>query len=87
MESLILYLVIINAVGFAIMLIDKYKSQKKAWRISEAALIAVAAVGGSLGVLFGMYAARHKTRKPKFTIGVPLLLLVHIALLTILCNK
>lgn len=84
MELLVLYLVIINAFGFAIMLIDKCKSQKKAWRVPEAALMTVAAIGGSLGSLLGMYTARHKTRKPKFAVGVPLLLLLHIVLLTLL---
>ena len=80
MEYLVLYLGIINAFAFAIMLIDKRKAQKKAWRIS-------AAIGGSLGVLLGMYAARHKTRKPKFSIGIPLILLVHILLLLFICEK
>lgn len=84
MEYLVLYLGIINAFALAIMLIDKYKAKKKAWRIPEAVLMTVAALGGSLGILFGMYAARHKTRKPKFAVGVPLLLLLHIVLLTLL---
>lgn len=84
MEYLVLYLGIINAFALAIMLIDKYKAKKKAWRIPEAVLMTVAALGGSLGVLFGMYSARHKTRKPKFAVGVPFLLLLHIVLLTLL---
>lgn len=84
MEYLVLYLGIINAFALAIMLIDKYKAKKKAWRIPEAVLMTVAALGGSLGSLIGMYSARHKTRKPKFAVGVPLLLLLHIVLLTLL---
>ena len=87
MEYLVLYLGIINAFAFASMLIDKRKAQKKAWRISEAVRMTVAAIGGSLGVLLGMYAARHKTRKPKFSIGIPLILLVHILLLLFICEK
>lgn len=87
MEYLVLYLGIINAFALAIMLIDKYKAKKKAWRIPEAVLMTVAALGGSLGVLFGMYSARHKTRKPKFAVGVPLLLLLHIVLFAFLNNQ
>ena len=50
-------------------------------RIPEALLLAFAACFGSLGVLAGMYVCRHKTRKPLFTITVPLLLLAQCAIL------
>lgn len=72
------YLLLINALGFALMLIDKYKAKKKLWRIPEATLMGVAALGGSLGSLIGMYTVRHKTRHPKFTIGIPVLLALQI---------
>ena len=75
MEPLSIYLIIINALGFLLMRIDKQKAKKKRWRIPDAA------VGGSLGSLMGMYAFRHKTRHTKFTVGVPLLMTVHIILL------
>lgn len=84
MEYLVLYLFLINAAGFLIMLADKHKAQKKAWRIPEATLMGVAAIGGSLGVLLGMYRFRHKTKHPKFTVGVPLLLVLHTMLLIFL---
>lgn len=84
MKYLFLYLLLINAVGFFIMLIDKRKAKKKAWRISEATLMTVAAIGGSLGSLIGMYQFRHKTKHKKFTIGIPLLLILHIILLLLL---
>lgn len=84
MKYFYLYLLLINAVGYLIMLIDKRKAKKGAWRIPEATLIGVAAIGGSLGSLLGMYHFRHKTRHKKFTIGVPLLLIAHIALLIFL---
>lgn len=66
------------------MLVDKIKAKKKAWRISEATLLTVAAIGGSLGSLIGMYTFRHKTLHPKFTIGVPICLALHIVALVIL---
>lgn len=60
------------------MLADKHKARKKKWRIPEATLIGAAVLGGSLGVLLGMYTARHKTRHLKFAIGVPVILAVQI---------
>ena len=74
MKFIIAYLLIINAVGFLLMLADKHKARKKKWRIPEATLMSTAALGGSIGVLTGMYAVRHKTKHIKFTIGVPLIL-------------
>lgn len=79
MKYLILYLLIINAVGFILMLVDKYKARKNLWRIPEATLMGVAAIGGSIGSLLGMYTFRHKTKHPKFTIGIPVILALQIA--------
>ena len=62
MELILLYLITINAAGFALMLVDKYQARKNLWRIPESTLITVCAIGGSLGCLVGMYAVRHKTR-------------------------
>lgn len=78
MKYLLAYLVIINAAGFLIMLIDKRKAQKNLWRIPERTIMSVAVCGGSIGVLLGMYAFRHKTKHLKFTIGVPVILSVQI---------
>lgn len=73
-KLILLYLVIINAAGFLLMLADKRKARKKLWRIPEATLLGVAAAGGSVGSLMGMYTFRHKTRHLKFTIGLPVIL-------------
>ncbi len=78
-KLILLYLLIINAVGFVLMLVDKQKAKRNLWRIPEATLMGVAAIGGSAGSLIGMYAFRHKTKHPKFTIGIPLILAVQIA--------
>lgn len=80
MKPVLIYLLSVNALGFLLMLIDKYKARKKLWRIPEATLMWVAALGGSLGSLLGMYTVRHKTQHPKFTIGVPALLALQIIL-------
>lgn len=78
MKPLLVYLVIINALGFLLMLIDKQKAKKNLWRIPEATLIGTAFLGGSLGCLAGMHAVRHKTKHPKFTLGIPVILAVQI---------
>ena len=77
---ILLYLTIINAAGFLLMLIDKQKARRGAWRIPEATLIGAAALGGSIGVLAGMYLVRHKTRHLKFTLGVPFILIVQLVM-------
>ena len=78
MKYLLAYLVIINAAGFLIMLIDKRKAQKNLWRIPERTIMSIAVSGGSIGVLLGMDTFRHKTKHLKFTIGVPVILAVQI---------
>lgn len=79
-KLILLYLLIINAIGFVLMLADKLRAQKNLWRIPEATLLTAAALGGSIGSLIGMYTIRHKTKHLKFTLGVPLILIAQIAL-------
>ena len=74
MKLLLYYLLIINAAGFLLMLVDKWKAKKNRWRVRESTLLLVAALGGSVGSLLGMYLFRHKTRHLKFTLGIPLIL-------------
>lgn len=74
------YLILVNAAAFLLMLVDKQKAKKKKWRIPEATLMEVAALGGSVGALAGMYAFRHKTKHTKFTVGIPVILILQIVL-------
>ena len=87
MKFLLVYLLIINALGFALMLADKHKARKNLWRIPEATLMTVAALGGSIGSLMGMYAVRHKTKHLKFTVGIPVILVLQIVLGIVLFTK
>ena len=80
MKVFYLYLLIINAAGFLLMLVDKFKARRGLWRIPEATLMGVAALGGSVGSLIGMYLVRHKTQHPKFTVGIPVILVIQIIL-------
>ena len=74
------YVVFINAWAFTMYGIDKYKAKHGLGRIPEAALLLVAAVGGSVGAWCGMQVFHHKTRKPKFSIGVPVIFGVEVVL-------
>ncbi len=74
------YLILMNAGGLAIMLIDKKKACRGAWRIPEARLMLTAALGGSLGIWLGMYLFRHKTRHIKFILGIPAIVMLQLAL-------
>lgn len=79
----ILYLLIINAVGFLLMLSDKKKAIKKQWRIPESVLIGFAVFGGSIGEYLGMKLFRHKTKHLLFSLGLPILMTIHIVLAVI----
>ena len=87
MKYFLLYLLLINAGAFLLMLVDKYKARKKRWRIPERTLIGSALLGGSVGALLGMYTFRHKTKHIKFTLGVPAILIAQLALALWLFQK
>ena len=70
----LIYLEAVNLLTLAVYGFDKYQAKVHRERIPEAALMGLAAVGGSIGALAGMKLFRHKIRKPKFYIGVPVIL-------------
>ena len=75
---MLLYLLIVNAAAFALMLADKIKAKKNAWRIPEKVLFFAAIIGGSIGSLLGMYLFRHKTKHFSFIFGLPLILAIQV---------
>ena len=79
-QLILLYLLIINAVSFLLMLIDKQKAQKNLWRIPERTLFTAAIFGGSIGTIAGMYLFRHKTKHWSFILGMPAILLAQLTL-------
>ena len=83
-KLILLYLLIINAVSFLLMLVDKRKAQKNLWRIPERTLFTAALFGGSIGSIVGMYVFRHKTKHWYFVIGMPAILAVQIGLILFL---
>ena len=87
LKYILLYLALVNAVAFLLMLVDKIKAKKNLWRIRESTLILSAVLGGSIGALAGMYTFRHKTLHRKFTIGIPLILAAQIAAVVFILYK
>ena len=87
MQVLKILFILINAAVFILYGVDKYRAVSHRWRIPEAVLLAAAACGGSAGALLGMYVFHHKTRKTKFRIGVPLLLILHMMIFLALRSK
>ena len=79
-KNIIIYLLIINLIGFFMMWSDKRRAKWGKWRIPEQTLFIVTALGGGIGTIAGMYVFRHKTQKLKFIIGLPLLVILEIAL-------
>ena len=87
MLTIIIYISAINIIGFAIMGIDKFLAKKKAYRIPEATLFTFALFGGSLGTTLAMFLFRHKTRHWYFLYGMPIILLLQVALIVFLSRS
>ena len=81
------YLIFINIVTFLVYGIDKWKAKQGSWRISEATLLMLAVIGGTIGALLGMQVWRHKTMYKKFKYGLPLILLAQIAFMYLISNN
>ena len=80
LNVLICYFVLLNFISFLFMASDKRRAKKGTWRIAEKTLLGLAVFGGSIGIYIGMHLLRHKTRKPLFRFGVPIILLLQILL-------
>ena len=84
MNFVCLYLLIINATSLIVMCIDKEHAKENFWRISERTIFTLTILGGSLGTLLGIYLFRHKTKHISFTVGVPIILSIHILIFVFL---
>ena len=80
-NALLYYLIVINIVTFLVYGIDKVKAKQGSWRISEATLLILAVIGGSIGALLGMKIWHHKTMHKKFKYGLPLILIIQIIII------
>lgn len=78
------YLLAINALSFILFGLDKYKAKKGKWRISEATLLMIAVIGGSIGTWSGMRLWHHKTMHKKFKYGIPVIMIMQVCLVVYL---
>ncbi|KAF0227313.1 MAG: ysdA [Erysipelotrichaceae bacterium] len=78
---IILFFVLINLLGYTLMGMDKSYAQKQSYRISEKTLLLIALFGGAIGVYLGMMHFHHKTKKPLFNQGVPVMIIINIFML------
>ena len=86
-KNIVIYLILINFISFLSMYIDKKKAIKGKWRIKESTLLMLALVGGSIGAIIGMYAFHHKTQKPRFFLGIPIIIVLQILIVILLVVK
>ena len=87
-EQLIpIYLVAMNVVTFFMYGIDKWKAKHSKWRISEATLLRLAVIGGSIGAWLGMKVWHHKTMHKKFQFGIPLIIVAQVAMIIWLTSR
>ncbi|MDO4178196.1 MAG: DUF1294 domain-containing protein [Phascolarctobacterium sp.] len=84
MKTIFLYYLIINIVTFFAFVFDKFKAKSHSWRIPEAQLLLLCLLGGAFGGFAAMQLVRHKTKHLKFMLGVPLMLLLHFVLYTLI---
>ena len=85
-RNIIIYLIVINLIGFYMMWSDKKRAKWGKWRIPEQTLFIVTALGGGIGTIAGMYTFRHKTKKLRFSVGFPIILVLQIILIVSIWN-
>ena len=87
LKNILIYLVAINLITFVTMYVDKKKAKWGKWRIKESTLFTLVFLGGGIGGIAGMYLFRHKTKKTRFVIGFPLILITEVICAIILLIK
>ena len=87
LKNILIYLVVINLITFVTMYVDKKKAKWGKWRIKESTLFTLVFLGGGIGGIAGMYLFRHKTKKKRFVIGFPLILITEVICAIILLVK
>ena len=85
-KNIFIYLLIINAAAFILYGFDKWKAVRHKWRISENTLIGSAILGGGIGAYIGMWVFHHKTKHPKFVIGVPAIIIIEVIIAVLLAK-
>ncbi len=86
-QLILIYLVAMNVVTFFMYGIDKWKAKRSKWRISEATLLGLAVIGGSIGAWLGMKVWHHKTMHKKFQFGIPMIIVAQVAMIIWLSSR
>ena len=86
-QLILIHLIAINVVTFFMYGIDKWKAKRSKWRISEATLLGLAVIGGSIGAWLGMIVWHHKTMHKKFQFGIPLIIVAQVAMIIWLTSR
>ncbi|MBQ6508994.1 MAG: DUF1294 domain-containing protein [Flexilinea sp.] len=84
---LIIYIAVMSLIAFAAFGLDKYKAKTDKWRTPEKTLFLLAIIGGGVGAFLGMQVFRHKTKHQQFVIGIPLIMIVQLAIIAWLWIK
>lgn len=87
MDLLLQYFITINIITFMLFAIDKWKAKKNRWRIRESVLLGASFIGGAMGGLLSMRVCRHKTQKKRFSIGIPMMLVLHLLIVVFILVK
>ena len=80
MTYIYIYLAVINVMAVILTLHDKSAARRRKWRVKENTLLLVSVLGGSIAMLLTMRIIRHKTQRKKFMIGIPVIIVLQIAL-------
>ena len=83
MDKILYYLLLINIFSFIVAITDKNRAVKHSWRISENAMMFLAVLGGAVGLLMGLLICNHKTRRIKFMVGIPVIILIEVIVLAV----
>ena len=81
-EVVFCYMAAINLFGFWLCLHDKNAAVRGKWRVTEKNLFLAALLGGGAGVMISMLLFRHKTKRLKFMVGMPLVIVLNVYLFT-----
>lgn len=80
MRFFYIYLVVINIIAVIVTVHDKNAAQRGAWRVKERTLMLISALGGAPAMYLTMLTIHHKTRKPLFMIGIPVIFIIELIL-------
>ena len=84
MLYILIYLAVVSLIAVILTVSDKRRAKKHRYRISEFTLMLFSALGGSIAMLLTMLLIHHKTRHPKFMVGIPVIIVLQLVLAFVL---